>query len=110
MHLIYYYTLIYTFHNVKQEFCGLQHHNELRRNMPLWNVYDVNVVNFLRNVCGMADDVTEDEIHSACGALDVNAFEIRLPSNGQRVLGLFLLASMMAHNCVSNMSHVIDAK
>lgn len=76
----------------------------------MWRVYQVNIVDFLRNVCGLADQFSAEDIHAACGALDVNAFEIRLPANGQRVLGAFLLASMMAHRCVSNISHVIDSK
>lgn len=93
----------------EQTFSGLQHHNELRSKTDLWRVYQVNVVDFLRKACGF-EQFSEEEIHSACGALDVNAFEIRLPLSGQRVLGIFLLASMMAHRCVSNMSHVIDSK
>jgi hypothetical protein len=41
--------------------------------------------------------------------MDVNAFEIRVTS-GQRVVGVFPTAAMMAHSCISNMSHVIDSK
>ena len=77
--------------------------------MDLWRVNQVNVVDLLRNVCHLADEFSEEEIHSACGVMDVNTFEIRL-SNGQRVAGIFPTAAMMAHHCISNMSHVIDSK
>jgi hypothetical protein len=77
----------------------------------MWSIYQVNVVQFLRKVCALADQFSEEEIHAACGILDVNAFEIRLPGNEyQQVLGVFPLASMMSHNCVPNTLHVIDAK
>jgi hypothetical protein len=89
----------------------LENHNDLRRKSDYWSVYQINVVEFLHKVCELSDQFTQEEIHSACGALDVNAYEIRPPNSGQqRILGLFPLASMMSHNCVSNMNHVIDAK
>ncbi|XP_057378366.1 SET domain-containing protein SmydA-8-like [Daphnia carinata] len=92
-----------------EAFKGLEDHNNLRRQTEFWGVYQVNVVKFLHKVCELSDQFTEEEIHSACGALDVNAYEIRPPNSGQqRVLGVFPLASMMSHNCVSNMNHVID--
>lgn len=92
-----------------QVFTSLQHHNELRRGTDLWRVNQVNVVEFLRNACGLADQFTEEEIHAACGVMDVNAFEIRVPSKGQRIVGVFPTAAMMAHHCISNMFHVIDS-
>ena len=90
-------------------FSELQNHNEERRGTDLWRVNQVNVVDFLRNVCRLADEFSEEEIHAACGVMDVNAFEIRVTS-GQRVVGVFPTAAMMAHSCISNMSHVIDSK
>ncbi len=89
----------------------MENHNDLRRQLDMWRIYQVNVVQFLRKVCGLADEFSEEEIHASCGVIDVNAFEIRLPGNKyQQVLGVFPLASMMSHNCVANTQHVIDAK
>lgn len=93
-----------------EAFSGLVHHNDLRRQTQMWRIYQVNIVQFLRNVCGLANQFSEEEIHAACGVLDVNAFEIRLPgSKRQQILGLFPIASMMSHRCVSNTHHVIDS-
>lgn len=87
----------------------MEHHSDLRRQTKMWDVYQVNVVEFLRKTCGLSDQFSEEEIHSACGILDVNSYEIRL-LDGQGALGVFPLASMLSHNCVSNTHHVIDAK
>ncbi|XP_046657352.1 SET domain-containing protein SmydA-8-like [Daphnia pulicaria] len=92
------------------EYKILENHNDLRRQSDMWRIYQVNVVQFLRKICGLADGFSEEEIHASCGVIDVNAFEIRLPGNQyQQVLGVFPLASMMSHNCVANTQHVIDA-
>lgn len=95
--------------NLNQTFNQLEHHNDLRRKTGMWDVYQVNVVEFLRTIC--ADEFSEEEIHSACGALDINSYEVRLfGDNDREALGVFTLASMMSHDCVSNTHHVIDAK
>ena len=90
-------------------FGELQNHNEERRSTDLWRVNQVNVVDFLRNVCRLKDEFSEEEIHIACGVMDVNGFEIRI-ENGPSIVGVFPTAAMMAHSCISNMSHVIDSK
>ncbi|XP_046657363.1 SET domain-containing protein SmydA-8-like [Daphnia pulicaria] len=92
-----------------QAFSELEHHNDLRRQSKMWDVYQVNVVEFLRNSCHLADQFSQEEIHSACGVLDVNSYEIRL-SDGQGALGIFPLASMLSHHCISNTHHIIDDK
>ena len=69
----------------------------------------MNVVDFLRIVCRLKDEFSEEEIHIACGVMDVNGFEIRI-KNGPSIVGVFPTAAMMAHSCISNMSHVIDSK
>ena len=51
---------------VRQGFHGLQHHNDLRRQTDLWGVYQINVVEFLRNACGLADEFTGDVRDSQC--------------------------------------------
>ena len=41
----------------------------------------MNVVEFLRKTCELSHQFSEEEIHSTCGILDVNAYEIRLFDN-----------------------------
>jgi hypothetical protein len=94
---------------LQKAFSELEHHNDLRRQSKMWDVYQVNVVEFLRNSCHLADQFSQEEIHSACGVLDVNSYEIRL-SDGQGALGIFPLASMLSHHCISNTHHIIDDK
>lgn len=95
---------------MSQTFTSLQNHNELRQGMDLWRVNQVNVVDFLQKACKLGGQYTDEEIHGACGVIDVNAFEIRLATSGQRVVGVFPIAAMMAHHCVSNIIHVIDSE
>ena len=88
----------------------MEHHNDLRRHTKMWDVYQMNVVEFLRKTCELSHQFSEEEIHSTCGILDVNSYEIRLFDNDNGALGVFPLASMLSHHCVSNTHHVIDAK
>lgn len=57
----------------------MEHHNELRRNVPgLWNRNQVNVVKLLLEWFKMKDDdVDEETVHSVMGYIDVNCFEIK---------------------------------
>ena len=76
----------------------------------MWRVNQVNVVDFLQKACKLADKCTDEEIHAACGVMDVNAFEIRIATTGQRVVGVFPIAAMTTHHCVSNIYHIIDSE
>jgi len=90
-----------------QAFESLETHVEDRRDGDLWRVNQNNVVDFLRYVCQMEQLFSDEEIHSVCGAMDINSFEIK-SSNSPAVAGIFPATAMMAHNCIPNMSHVID--
>lgn len=64
-----------------------------------------NFINFIAIilVCFRFDEVL---IHTACGILEVNSFEVRCPS-GSTVQGLYPQTAIMSHNCVPNTSHCI---
>ncbi|XP_054268705.1 SET domain-containing protein SmydA-8 [Macrosteles quadrilineatus] len=86
----------------------LEAHTEGRKTDPDWEIEQVNVVEFLRNKCKLADRFTEDEIHWAIGALEVNAFEIRT-QYGFFIRGLYPRTGLMSHNCVANTTHTVYA-
>ncbi|XP_066992473.2 uncharacterized protein [Anabrus simplex] len=85
----------------------MEAHNDERKETPGWEANEVNVVQFLRNACKLADKFTEQEIHTACGYLEVNAFEIRCLS-GVAIRGLYPKCGIMSHNCVANTTHTIS--
>ena len=113
-----------------QRVISLQDHNECRRDTDVWQVVQINTVNFLRQMCHMADEFDDEQIQRICGILEVNAFEIKTRCN--RIRGVFPLAAMvsrlkhfplnfqfnwfvfltfqMAHQCVVNTNHVILEK
>ncbi|XP_049803432.1 SET domain-containing protein SmydA-8-like [Schistocerca nitens] len=84
----------------------MEAHNELRRRIPsLWRRNQELVVDTIRSLWGM-DHFSEDEIHTVCGILEVNAFEIG--PHGQSARSLFPAAFLMCHDCVPNTSHTDD--
>ena len=85
----------------------MESHNEIRRGNDLWQVNETNTVHFLRDVCQMANELSEEEIHFACGVLEVNTFEIRTNRTGNRIRGVFPLTAIAAHGCIANTKHVI---
>ncbi|PSN52135.1 hypothetical protein C0J52_04306 [Blattella germanica] len=84
----------------------MEAHNEARKDTPIWENNQINVVEYLRNVCKLADKFDEDIIHTACGILEVNSFEVRCLS-GSAIQGLYPQTAIMSHNCVPNTSHCI---
>ncbi|KAG5872648.1 hypothetical protein JTB14_029692 [Gonioctena quinquepunctata] len=82
---------------------GMEHHNVLRRNIPeVWNNNQENVVNRIIRDWRLTQ-YTEEEIHTMCGVLEVNCFEIG--QQGINIRGLYPSAFLMAHNCVPNTNH-----
>ncbi|KAK3926931.1 SET domain-containing protein SmydA-8, isoform A [Frankliniella fusca] len=81
----------------------MQSHDSVRRQIPgVWQVNQLGVVDRIRNEFGL-QQFAEDEIHSVCGILEVNAFEV---GDGQRAL--YDLAFLLAHDCTPNTSHADD--
>lgn len=62
-------------------------------------------MNFLEN-----DPSVSEMIQQLCGILDVNSFELRSPGgmDGLLLRGLYLEASMMAHDCRGNVHVTAD--
>jgi hypothetical protein len=84
----------------------MESHNKLRRSMPsLWNRNQELIVDRIRHQWGY-NQYTEDEIHTVCGILEVNSFEVG--SNGSRARALFPEAYLICHDCQPNTTHTDD--
>lgn len=80
----------------------MENHNEIRRNIPeLWNLNQTTVVDKIRKDWGLVE-FSEDEIHSVCGILEVNCFEV---GHNISIRGLYPSAFLMSHDCVPNTNH-----
>lgn len=79
---------------------------EIRKKLPLWQVNQNNVVNYLLGPCKLKGRADEDLLHKICGILEINAFEGR-SSNGYAVRIIYPKLALMSHNCVSNITHSI---
>lgn len=85
--------------------CMESHLTEIKKK-PLWNYYQMNVVEFLRSRCKLNDRFDENLILTVCCILDVNAFEARTMS-GYLIRCLYPKLAILSHNCVSNIIHSI---
>lgn len=84
----------------------MESHNTIRKNIPtLWSRNQELIVNRVRNQWGYTE-FTEDEIHTICGILEVNSFEVG--SNGCRARALFPEAFLICHDCQPNTTHTDD--
>ncbi|KNC26808.1 Protein msta, isoform A [Lucilia cuprina] len=87
----------------------MESHLEMRKlNAELWSHYESNVVTYLRETWHMGGQFTADEIHTICGILDVNCFEIG--QNFAKARTLYPSAFLLAHDCCPNTSHTDDPK
>ncbi|XP_021965910.1 SET domain-containing protein SmydA-8 [Folsomia candida] len=77
----------------------LEAHNEIRKNLPLWRENVINVVDVILRDWELREYFTPEEVHTVCGILEVNAFEL-----GDKVSyrGIYPKAAMMAHSCLPN--------
>ncbi|XP_046405906.1 uncharacterized protein LOC124170904 [Ischnura elegans] len=84
----------------------MESHDSIRKTQPLiWDNNQEKVVDVIRGPWGLGDKFSEEDIHTVCGALEVNAFEIG--RNGSSLRALFgPYAYLIAHDCVPNTSHV----
>lgn len=96
--------------------CNMQSHCEQRRNTAIWRLHERNVIAPLRQLPAGAMPLLADEhrdadfVQRCCGILDVNSFEVRTASFAADipVRGLYPLAGMMPHDCVSNTFITVD--
>lgn len=90
----------------KEEVEKMESHDAARKETPDWETEQVNIVDFLLKKCNLQNRFSEDEIHTACGILEVNCFEVRM-LNSTFVRGLYPQTAIMSHNCVANTTHSI---
>ncbi|XP_018323549.1 SET domain-containing protein SmydA-8-like [Agrilus planipennis] len=91
-----------------EKLMNMEAHNEIRANIPeVWNGNQKTVVEKIRNDWGLLE-YTEEEIHTICGILEVNAFEIG--QNGVNIRGLYPSAFLLSHDCVPNTNHNDEEK
>lgn len=84
----------------------MESHNKIRRNIPsLWNRNQELIVERIRHQWGYTE-YTEEEIHTVCGILEVNSFEVG--TNGCRARALFPEAYLICHDCQPNTTHTDD--
>ncbi|XP_077295773.1 SET domain-containing protein SmydA-8-like [Arctopsyche grandis] len=91
----------------------MESHLEKRRRTGIWKIhektsqvlFDLKIIN--------EKDIESELVQKICGILDVNSFELRA-SDSQELLkidslcGVYPLAALMTHNCVSNTHLAID--
>ncbi|KAJ1529909.1 hypothetical protein ONE63_006638 [Megalurothrips usitatus] len=83
----------------------MQSHDDTRRGMPsVWQANQLGVVDRIRSEFGL-QEYPADEVHTVCGILEVNAFEV---GDGQRAL--YDMAFLLAHDCTPNTSHSDDER
>lgn len=81
----------------------MQSHDEVRRRITqVWQTNQLGVVDRIRTEFGL-QQFTEAEIHSVCGILEINAFEV-----GDGLRALYDTAFLLSHDCTSNTSHSDD--
>ena len=57
----------------------MDHDEERKQEVEYWNMFQRNVVDFMRKSLKLADVYSEEEIHRAIGILRTNAFQIEHP-------------------------------
>jgi len=86
----------------------MESHNEIRKALPaLWDRNQQVIVNRIRDQWKMSQ-FSEDEIHSQCGILEVNCFEVGGGGDGENggtARALFPEAYLMCHDCTPNTNH-----
>lgn len=72
--------------------------------------YDLQFIDTM----GLLENVEDEElVQKICGAIDVNTFEVRGPpipvlGYSETLRGIYMKASLMAHDCVANTQLSID--
>lgn len=84
----------------------MEAHNEIRKEIPtIWQRNQKAIVERIINQWKY-NQFTADEIHTICGILEVNSFEVgQAPS---RARALYAEAYLFAHDCQPNTTHTDD--
>lgn len=81
----------------------MEAHNEIRKNNPsLWSRNQEVIVDRIR-VKWNSPDFIEEEIHTVCGFIEVNCFEIG--QQGSKARAMYPSAFLLAHDCSPNTTH-----
>ncbi|XP_017880186.1 SET domain-containing protein SmydA-8-like [Ceratina calcarata] len=91
---------------------SLEAHMDKRRDTPVWIDREESVVNVMKSLGLVSEDDASvlETLQRLCGVLDVNTFELRSPGglDGLLLRGLYLEASLMAHDCRGNTHLTVD--
>ena len=90
----------------ENEVALMEDHENERKSTNEWIIDEKNIVNYLRDECGLKEKFSSELIHKAIGILEVNAFEARTV-NGYSVRCLFPKLAIHSHSCIPNVSHSI---
>ncbi|XP_017853974.1 SET domain-containing protein SmydA-8 [Drosophila busckii] len=89
------------------EVAPMEHHDQARReNSELWHADRVNIAQYLRGPCRLAERFSEELIMQVVGILEVNAFEART-TQGYPLRCLYPYTGILAHSCVPNTARSI---
>ncbi|KAL1494356.1 hypothetical protein ABEB36_009968 [Hypothenemus hampei] len=81
----------------------MESHNEIRKKIPdLWKSNQEKVVDRIVKQWQLTE-FSEQEIHTICGILEVNSFEIG--QQGVSIRGIYPTSFLLSHDCVPNTNH-----
>ncbi|XP_075224059.1 SET domain-containing protein SmydA-8-like isoform X1 [Lycorma delicatula] len=87
-----------------KELQAMESHNEIRKKiLQVWQNNKKFVVDKIRKDWQL-EEFTEEEIHTVCGYLEVNAFEVG--QNNISIRALYNKIYLLAHDCVPNTNHI----
>ncbi|CAH2235071.1 jg14554 [Pararge aegeria aegeria] len=87
-----------------QSIMSLESHLEDRINTSLYKVLKANLITFISRVLGLPFD--EETILKVASIFDTNSFDVRSPDGSKRHRAIYVMASMLNHNCKPNTRHV----
>jgi len=88
----------------------MDHDEERRKEKDYWQMFQKNVVDYLRIRVGLADTYSEEEIHRAIGILRTNAFQIEhdyMKAQGTSGKAVYPTFSFLSHSCIANARYFV---
>ncbi|CAG9564431.1 unnamed protein product [Danaus chrysippus] len=79
----------------------MESHNAIRRSRG--DIYPMNDRNVVQRLKKWGLEYDDDEVHTVCGILEVNAFEVG--ASGANARALYSEAYLLAHDCTPSTSH-----
>ncbi|CAK1587155.1 unnamed protein product [Parnassius mnemosyne] len=83
---------------------NLESHLEDRKQTQLYTLLKTNLVTFIKNVIGLP--FKDETILQVASIFDTNSFDVRSPDGTKRCRAIYVMASMMNHNCKPNTRHI----